>query len=792
MKKSLLCLCCITIILSSCISIFAQTAGTLTCSFTPVTKSPGYSGTKNHLAVWIQTSTGAFVKTKLRYAQVERDHLPTYAVNSGGTASNCTAAACNKTDAITGATLPNFTAKTIVWDGKNVNGTANGTTVPDGVYKVTIEETWNHGTSGTIVKSYTFTKGPNADHQTPANDAYFTNIKLDWVPAATGLTVATSVVNVKCKGENTGSATATATGTPPYTYTWNTAPVQNTTTATGLAAGTYSVTVKDANGTTTAGVVITEPATGITANITTTKANCGAANGTASAAPSGGSAPYTYLWSNSKTTSGISNLAANTYSVTIKDANGCSFIGIASVVNSGAPAVTTTPTNASSCSASDGSVTSSVSGGTPPYSYLWSNNKTTPSITGLPIGSYMLTVTDAAGCIQTSSSTVGCVSGNADAGIVSIQNPAGTICGSNFTPKLTIRNFGTATLTSCTILYHVDVNPNQTFNWSGSLATGASVNVTLPSISATAGSHIFSGFTSNPNGVTDVNSSNDMFQSSFTISNTTAALPFVEGFEAGTAIPSGWTIKNPDNDAAWEINTTVALTGNNSIGFNNCDGNGAGIDMTGTRDRFITGTYDFTGATSSARLSFDIAYAVYNYKGQIYADSLAVFSSQDCGNTWNQLYLKGGYSLSGITTTLSCWTPVASDWRTENINLSSLAGQSSVMFAFENRSGWGEWIYLDNLNITAITGVEPVNPLAGFRIYPNPASASITLEGACNTDMIYYSIRNVVGAEITTGEIKTTGADFNEKIQLNGLPKGMYFVIVGDGKYTRTKKLSVQ
>lgn len=131
MRKTLLRL--FGLILSICCSAntFAQTVGTLTFSFTPVTKSPGYSGTKNHLAVWIQTSTGGFVKTKLRYAQVERDHLPTYAVNSGGTASNCTAAACNKTDAITGATLPNFTAKTIVWDGKNVNGTVNGTTVAD-------------------------------------------------------------------------------------------------------------------------------------------------------------------------------------------------------------------------------------------------------------------------------------------------------------------------------------------------------------------------------------------------------------------------------------------------------------------------------------------------------------------------------------------------------------------------------------------------------------------------------------------------------------------------------------
>lgn len=166
---------------------FSQTAGTLTFSFTPVAKSPCYQSTKSVMAVWIQTSSGTFVKTKLRYCcgNSTSDHLPTWAVNSGGTATNAAATACNKTDATTGATLTSFTAKTITWDGKNVSGTANGTTVADGTYKVTIEETWNHGTTGTATRSFTFTKGPNPDHQTPAADANFTGIKLDWLPTST-------------------------------------------------------------------------------------------------------------------------------------------------------------------------------------------------------------------------------------------------------------------------------------------------------------------------------------------------------------------------------------------------------------------------------------------------------------------------------------------------------------------------------------------------------------------------------------------------------------------------------
>ena len=186
MKKKLFNIPCMLLTILFGGGLSAQTAGTLTFSFTP-TSHTGYQGTKNALAVWIQTGSGGFVKTKLRYAgpgNGTADHLPTWAVNSGGTAGNCMATACNKTDATTAATLASFTAKTITWDGKNVNGTTNGTTVADGVYKVTIESTWNHGATGTTVVSYSFTKGPTAVHLTPAGDANFSNIKLDWVPAS--------------------------------------------------------------------------------------------------------------------------------------------------------------------------------------------------------------------------------------------------------------------------------------------------------------------------------------------------------------------------------------------------------------------------------------------------------------------------------------------------------------------------------------------------------------------------------------------------------------------------------
>jgi Secretion system C-terminal sorting domain len=187
MKKNLLNCLGITLL---CFSINANaqaTPGTLTFSFTEAVKSPTYqtstTSQKHVLAVWIQDNTGKFIKTKILNAGANstEDHLPTYAVNAGGIATDCLSST-NKTDATTGATLTAFTKRSITWDGKNVVGTVNGTTVADGVYKVVIQETWNHGTTGTAMRSFTFTKGVNADIQTPAADANFTGISLNWTP----------------------------------------------------------------------------------------------------------------------------------------------------------------------------------------------------------------------------------------------------------------------------------------------------------------------------------------------------------------------------------------------------------------------------------------------------------------------------------------------------------------------------------------------------------------------------------------------------------------------------------
>jgi hypothetical protein len=167
----------------------AQTQGTLTWSFIP-TSHIGYNNNAQHvLAVWIETSTGTFVKTKMRYVGGgTNDHLPTWAAKAGCASSlNAVGSGCNTTDGLSGGTLSSYATRSGTWDGKNVNGTVNGTTVADGAYRLAVQETWAHGTSATTTVYYNFTKGTVADHQTPAGDANFSAITLDWVPFPTGI-----------------------------------------------------------------------------------------------------------------------------------------------------------------------------------------------------------------------------------------------------------------------------------------------------------------------------------------------------------------------------------------------------------------------------------------------------------------------------------------------------------------------------------------------------------------------------------------------------------------------------
>ncbi len=249
------------------------------------------------------------------------------------------------------------------------------------------------------------------------------------VGALTKIIPALAATAAACTG-NTGSASVTgvAGGTAPYTYVWSNA--SKNAVNTGLAAGTYSVVVTDNKGcrSDTSSVNVLSAGATVTVVTTVKNAGCNQPNGSASATASGGTAPYTFSWSNGTSGSSITNVLPGNYSVTATDANGCKSGALSVTVGSDATALTLTPVvTAAACGQNNGSVVLNVTGGSAPYTYIWAG--TTPaSLTTLAPGNYSVVVTDASGCKSSAVNfTVNAVSSN----IVSKGTVVNATCGKN-------------------------------------------------------------------------------------------------------------------------------------------------------------------------------------------------------------------------------------------------------------------------------------------------------------------------------------------------------------------------
>ena len=219
-----------------------------------------------------------------------------------------------------------------------------------------------------------------------------------------------------CAGANT-TLTAELDGIPTgnVAYAWSP--------ATGLSATTDATVTANPTSTTTYTVIATANYNGCTATatksvtvtvnelptatISVTDALCnGASNGSVELSVSGGTTPYSYAWSNGATTEDLSSVSAGTYTVTVTDDNGCTAATASATVSQPAALTVSLEPESETCAGNDGSVALTVSGGTTPYSYAWSNGDTTKNLSSVPAGPYTVTVTDRNTCVATATATI--------------------------------------------------------------------------------------------------------------------------------------------------------------------------------------------------------------------------------------------------------------------------------------------------------------------------------------------------------------------------------------------------
>lgn len=374
-----------------------------------------------------------------------------------------------------------------------------------------------------------------------------------------------------------------------------------------------------------------------------------------------------------------------------------------------------------------------------------------------------------------------------DAAVIILNNIPTMQCSATFTPTIYLKNTGTTTLTSATISYKIDNGTASTQPWTGSLAYGDSVLITLPLITGTNGTHTFTASVTSPNGGSDQNISNDAITKSFSMSlNTPVLMPLTEGFAATTFPPTNWIIINPDGGLTWKRATAGGFangSGSAEIGF---------YDITETSiDDLLVAPIDLSSATAAA-MTFSVAHAQYNSS---YVDELQVMVSTDCGATWTSAWDKSDPSLATATATTSSFTPTtAAQWRSETVNLNSYIGQSKVFVKFHAISGYGNNCYIDDINIAQNSGVQNLNNNSyNIYIYPNPVTTTTSVEfSLAHQDNVSFGIYNLLGEKVYSIErnIYSEGAHI-VTINVADISEGIYYLVTTIGDQKNSQKITV-
>jgi gliding motility-associated-like protein len=335
------------------------------------TANPSGGSSTNYEYLW---STGSNSQTIAPLSPGEY----TVTVNNVGADPSCAQTQTVTVDPALGMTLTADVTDPTCFDGSNgsIDLTVTGGHLPIAGYN------WDSGQTTEDISG--LTEGGYCVTVTDANGCERSLCENLVEPPA--LTITVDITDPTCFGVPDGEATANVLGgTPTYDYAWSTTPAQNTQTASNLGDGSYTVTVTDDNGcfgTETINITST-PAITITANVDSEETCFALCDGEASASIVGGAFPYTYNWSNGSTSDNVSNLCPGNYTVTGTDNAGCQDITTVNIVSATPIDISSTITDPLCFNSNDGEIDLSISGGTPPYDFVWNTGDNSEDLMGL-------------------------------------------------------------------------------------------------------------------------------------------------------------------------------------------------------------------------------------------------------------------------------------------------------------------------------------------------------------------------------------------------------------------------
>jgi len=309
---------------------------------------------------------------------------------------------CKKIASVTILGVPNATIKdssNVSCNGGNdgiASASGNGGTLP-------YTYNWSTGETTQIISGL----GPGTYMFTLTDATLCKSIASVTITEPADLLITFIPKDVSCANGSDGSISTVITGgTSPYNYLWSNGGISASLST--LLTGIYTVTITDTYGCVSMlGYSIGEP-TAMTSQGQMSNVSCNGGNdGMVSVTAIGGTPGYSYSWSNGATSQTNTTLSAGIYYITITDLNNCQLVDTIGITEPGELIISieVTPT---SCVSADGAVSTSVSGGTSPYSYMWSNGMTVANISSVDTGNYSVVVTHANGCLDSANTTVNC------------------------------------------------------------------------------------------------------------------------------------------------------------------------------------------------------------------------------------------------------------------------------------------------------------------------------------------------------------------------------------------------
>lgn len=384
-----------------------------------------------------------------------------------------------------------------------------------------------------------------------------------------------------------------------------------------------------------------------------------------------------------------------------------------------------------------------------------------------------------------------------DMTITSAIAGGGDLCAGTVTPEFTIENLSTATCTSADVEYRINGGAWTTQSWTGSLGQNQTATVTFSQSNLPFATNNIEARVVNPNGSRDVNSLNNEITpvTLNVLSPIVAPTPYEANFENAQLgqVPSN-LILNDNSGRVWTVDNGVATGVNWPLGAYEASNRSFRYDFysiqAGEVSELINQKVDIS-STPNAKIFFDHAYTQYPGAN----DDLTVYVSDDCGQTWTQVWSRAGASLvtTSTPTSTSRLYPRANDW-TSNIAYipGSMQNASELIVKFTGTSDFGNTLYIDNIVVNSNAIGQEENVLEEAVLFPNPADRvaelRFTAQESGDVNVTVMDMNGRAVAEVS----ENVGAGVQSiELDVANLPTGVYMVKVQQNDAVKTLRLSV-